>query len=263
MRIGITGGKGGTGKSTIATALARPGTLLVDMDVDCPNDHLILSLSLEKVQDVKQRMPSITESCDACGACVDVCIENALIQIPGKKPECIQSQCNGCGACYHRCPKGSIQWEEKVIGSVSKGEGLLSGELNIGEPNAERVVSAMKDIIDQAEKEVDRTIIIDTAAGTHCNVIAALELCDKVFCVAEPTPLGSHDLDLILTLCARLEKQAQIIINKADIGDTSLIEKLAAKHHVDIVASVPYDESILKGYAKGHSTKIKELEGLV
>ncbi|MFP4424233.1 MAG: 4Fe-4S binding protein [Candidatus Woesearchaeota archaeon] len=260
MRIGITGGKGGTGKSTMATALARQGTQLVDMDVDCPNDHLILSLSLEKIQDVKQRIPRITDGCYGCSSCIQVCMENALIQIPGQKPECIESQCNGCGACYYRCPKNAIEWEEKIIGSIKKGEGLLSGELNIGEPNAERVVSAIKDIIDQIDND---QIIIDTAAGTHCNVIAALELCDKVFCVAEPTPLGSHDLDLMLTLCASLKKPTQIIINKSDIGDTSLIETLASRHKVDIVARVPYDESILKNYAAGTSIEIKELEGLV
>ena len=55
--IGITGGKGGTGKSTIATALAyhlskKSRVLLVDADVDCPNDHLLLSIEREKVKDV-------------------------------------------------------------------------------------------------------------------------------------------------------------------------------------------------------------------
>ena len=47
--IGITGGKRGTGKSTVATALAfelskNKKVLLVDADVDCPNDHLILGI---------------------------------------------------------------------------------------------------------------------------------------------------------------------------------------------------------------------------
>jgi len=60
--IGITGGKGGTGKSTVATALAfelgkNKKVLLVDADVDCPNDHLLLSIERKVLKDVEQRIP--------------------------------------------------------------------------------------------------------------------------------------------------------------------------------------------------------------
>ena len=49
MRIAITGGKGGTGKSMVATSLAvefaeNEKTMLIDADVECPNDHLLLSV---------------------------------------------------------------------------------------------------------------------------------------------------------------------------------------------------------------------------
>ncbi|MGM5488473.1 MAG: 4Fe-4S binding protein [Nanobdellota archaeon] len=260
MRIGITGGKGGTGKSTIATALATEGSLLVDMDVECPNDHLLRSFSLQQLKDVEQRIPTIEDTCTRCGQCVAVCQQNALIQVPGQKPECMALQCTGCGACYHKCPVNAIIWDHKIIGTLSTAPGLLSGQLNVGEPNAERVVADMVQTLEGFDNDL---VIIDTAAGTHCNVIAALEICDKVFCVTEPTPLGAHDLDLILTLCTKLEKPTQIILNRSDVGDPQLIGQIAKKHDVPIVARIPYDESILKGYAAGNTIPIKQLEGLI
>ena len=79
MKIAITGGKGGTGKSTIATALAyefskTKKVLLVDADVDCPNDHLILSVKRHIVKDIKQVIPRFDLSkCKQCGKCGEVC----------------------------------------------------------------------------------------------------------------------------------------------------------------------------------------------
>ena len=55
MIIGVTGGKGGTGKSTVATALAvelakNSKVLLVDADVECPNDHLLLNIERKELK---------------------------------------------------------------------------------------------------------------------------------------------------------------------------------------------------------------------
>jgi len=63
-KIAITGGKGGTGKSTVATSLAvelskRKKILLVDLDVDCPNDDLLLSLEMKKIKNVENMIPII------------------------------------------------------------------------------------------------------------------------------------------------------------------------------------------------------------
>ena len=62
MKIAVTGGKGGTGKSTVATSLAvesakNKKTVLVDADVECPNDHLLLSIKREKYSNVYQPIP--------------------------------------------------------------------------------------------------------------------------------------------------------------------------------------------------------------
>jgi len=52
--VAVTGGKGGAGKSTIAVNLAialskmNYKTLLVDSDVENPNDHLFLGVNPKK-----------------------------------------------------------------------------------------------------------------------------------------------------------------------------------------------------------------------
>ena len=209
MNIGITGGKGGTGKSTIATALAfelakENKVLLVDADVDCPNDHLILGIKRKQIKTVEQRIPIWdTKKCTKCGQCGPVCKVNSIVSIKDKIPIFMKAQCNGCGACVIKCPVDAISWGKKEIGYIHEGRNFgidfLSGELKVTEPISEFVVNDLNEIIESKEKDYDY-VIIDTAAGTHCDVIAALEGCDIALAVTEPTPLGAHDLKLIMEL---------------------------------------------------------------
>ena len=258
--IGITGGKGGTGKSVIASALAcelakKFKVLLVDADVDCPNDHLLLSIARKIKQSVEQRIPKWNfAKCDQCGLCGTVCKTKAIVAIKNKRPIFTSEQCNGCGACVLKCPRNAIGWSKKEIGKIYQGKNynveLLSGELKINEPVSEFVVNELNKIIKKIKKNYDY-IIIDTAAGIHCPVIAALEMCDKVFAVTEPTPLGRHDLELILRLLKKLNIKTKIILNRADIGDKNIIYDLAAKARVEIALEIPYSKNIAKKYAEG------------
>ena len=258
--IGVTGGKGGTGKSMVASSLAcelakNSKTLLVDADVDCPNDHLLLSIKRKSKQTVEQRIPKWDfDKCGQCGLCGTVCKTNAIVSIKNKNPIFTSEQCNGCGACVLTCPQNAINWSKKAIGEIYQGKNynvaLLSGELKINEPISEFVVNELNIIIKKIKKNYDY-IIIDTAAGIHCPVIAALEMCDRAFAVAEPTPLGRHDLKLILQLLRKLNIKAEIILNRADIGDKNLIYDLAEEARVKIAAEIPYSKDIARKYAAG------------
>ena len=94
-------------------------------------------------------------------------------------------------------------------------------------------------------------ILFDTAAGTHCPVISALLDCDLVYAVTEPTPMGAHDLNLILDLCQKLKLKVKIVLNQANLGDKKEIQKIIKKFGVKIEKEIPYSKKLLKAYSKG------------
>ncbi|MCK5282420.1 MAG: ATP-binding protein [Nanoarchaeota archaeon] len=270
--IGITGGKGGTGKSTVATALAfelakKNKVLLVDMDADCPNDHLILGIERKKIKAIYQRIPKFDlNKCSKCGQCGTVCKTNAIVSIKGNEPIFMQQQCNGCGACFLKCPAKAISWDKKEVGWIYEGKkgrmDFLAGELKINEPVSEIVIGELKDILEKKKDNYDY-ILLDTAAGTHCDVISALDYTDMAFAVTEPTPLGRHDVELILRLLAMLKKEKKIILNRADIGNKKIIEELAEKYNTEIAAEIPYSKDIIKAYSNALPIKSEAIEKII
>jgi MinD superfamily P-loop ATPase len=265
MRIAVTGGKGGTGKSMVATALAailseNNKVLLVDADVECPNDHLILSIKRNKLKSVYQFKPVFDQDkCIKCGACSRACKEKALLFIKDKFPVFIPEQCTGCGACMVACPSGAISKGRKKIGVIYSGKkkklSFLSGETIEGVEETSPVVNALKKEV----KEGFDYEIIDTAAGAHCTVISALINSDLALVVTEPTPFGSHDAALMLELLDKLGIPSLIVLNKSTIGDKELIKKLGVK----IITEVPYDKKIINDYASGRVVKHKAFDKII
>lgn len=260
MRIAITGGKGGTGKSTIATALAvelakKSKVLLADVDVDCPNDHIILDIDRKEVKKVMQLIPKWNfDRCIKCGKCSQVCKTNSIAQVKGKYPIFIPEQCSGCRACIISCPAKAISESKKEIGKIYFGSkygiDLVSAELKLNEPISEFVVDASKEYIDKIEEKYDY-ILFDTSVGTHCDVISALTGCEMAIAVTEPTPLGAHDLELILKLLKILNIAGKIVLNRSDIGNEKIIQDLAEKYNVEIIAKIPYKKEFFEKYSKG------------
>lgn len=269
--IAITGGKGGTGKSTVATALAyelskRCNVLLVDADVDCPNDHLILDIERDRLKNVFQRVPKIDlDKCSRCAKCGLVCKTKSLITLPKKDPILIPELCNGCGSCRIVCPEDAILWADKQIGTIYTGKkdnlNLLSGELKPGQPVSEFIVNHLNEELETQKQKYDY-IIIDTAAGTHCPVIAALEKASQIIIVTEPTPLGIHDLELMLNLLKAINKEGSIVINKSDIGDIDGIQNRSLKFGAKIIFEIPYSRKILDTYSEGKPITIKNIQSI-
>jgi MinD superfamily P-loop ATPase len=271
-KIAITGGKGGTGKSTVATALAvelskNNKVLLIDADVDCPNDHLILNIERKKVREIFQPIPKINKNkCNKCGRCSEVCRENAIVQIKGEYPIIISDQCIGCSACMIACPNNAIEKDKKKIGTIYKGNNygidFFSAETEIGVEEESPVVNALKKEISRIEEKYDY-VLIDTSPGTHCNVISALQGCELAFSVTEPTPLGEHDGELSLKLLKKLKIPFKIILNKSDVGNKKLVEELAKKYKTKIISEIPYKKSILESYSKGEPIKENSIKDII
>ncbi len=264
-KIAITGGKGGTGKSTVSVLMANKlvsagkKVILCDCDVECPNDYLLLGRKLKKPeQKITAEFPKLNKKkCQKCGLCVSVCYNNAIFQAPGENPIFIKDLCSACGACQIACPYDAIQLEKEEVGQIflnktGQNYWLVTGVANPGlEETGPVVTQTKKFTFSLAEKIKPDFILFDTAAGTHCPVISALLGCDLSYAVTEPTPMGAYDLMLILDLCKKLGVPAEIILNQADLGTKTEIKKIAKKFKTIIKKEISYSKKLAEAYSKG------------
>ncbi len=271
-KIGITGGKGGTGKSTMAILLANQyfqegrRVVLVDCDVECPNDYLLLNKELKKpIEKIYTNFPELNKNkCQKCGLCVRTCKSNAIFQAPGQYPVFIKDLCSGCSACWLVCPHQAIKPVKEETGQIfvnqlKKNYWLVTGMAKAGLEETGPVVSQTKKLaLKFAQEKKAEIVLLDTAAGTHCPVISALLNVDLAYAVTEPTPMGAVDLNLILDLCQKLKVPIEVIINQADLGSQKEVQKIAQKYQTKIAKEISYSKKIVEAYSKGKLLNIKE-----
>jgi len=269
--IAITGGKGGTGKSTVAILSANKfarqdkKVILCDCDVECPNDYLLLGQKLKKPQEkIYAEFPTLNKTkCKKCGLCVNTCRSNAVFQAPGKYPIFIKDLCSACGACWIVCPHKAIQPKKKEIGQIflneiKKDYWLVTGVAKPGLEETGPVVTQTKKFVSNLVKKIKPDFVLfDTAAGTHCPVISALLDCDLAYAVTEPTPMGVYDLNLILDLCKKLKMPVKVILNQADLGDKRKISSILRKYKIEIEKEIPYSKELVESYSKGRLLDFK------
>lgn len=263
MQITIAGGKGGTGKTFISTALSficskQLRTILVDVDVECPNDHLIFGIDRVWEKEICHSIPKInSEKCIKCGKCADVCRQNSLVFIKDKIPAFVKDTCIGCMACKLVCPVNAISEDKKIIGNIYSGKYenlyLISGELLIGELASGEVVIDVKKYAKKESSNIKANMIfIDAPAGTGCPVIASLVDSDYIILVTEPTPSALHDMKRVLYLAQHFKIPCGIIINKYDLIESFClkIKEFAKECNIPIIGKIPYKKEFLDSSLK-------------
>jgi MinD superfamily P-loop ATPase len=278
MRIAIASGKGGTGKTTIATSLvlslcaeskqALPVPVLIpplflDCDVEAPNAHLFLKPVFDRRQEVGILIPQVDEArCTYCGKCAQVCQYHAIVVL-GKNPKrsktVVFSQlCHGCGSCTLMCPERAISESLDVMGVLERGStpsgvDFARGVLNIGEPMAVPVIRQLKN---WAKPEPDQVVIVDASPGTSCPVVEAVRGADFLLLVTEPTPFGLHDLKLAVEVARELRIPAGVVLNRYDDNSpegsySRIVEAYCREQGLPVLLRIPFERQIAEGIAQG------------
>ncbi|GAB6094644.1 ATP-binding protein [Desulfatiferula olefinivorans] len=252
MKISVASGKGGTGKTTVATNLAfslGKRAMILDCDVEEPNAHLFLNPVIETSETVSVTVPEVNMSrCTLCRKCAEICRFRA-IAVVGKSVVVFPELCHSCGGCFEVCPENALNEGSRELGQVEAGrvDGLnfAMGCLRVGEAMSPPLI---KNVL--ARVQEDRINIIDAPPGTSCPVIAAMKGSDFVLMVTEPTPFGLHDLVLAVEAVKVLGLPHGLVINRADMGDDR-VRNYARQEGIPILLEIPYDRNIAECYSRG------------
>lgn len=254
MIISVASGKGGTGKTSIAVALAASLTepvQLLDCDVEAPNGHIFLKPHWEQKKTIYAQVPQVEEArCTYCRACSQLCQFKAILVL-GETILTFPDMCHDCGGCFLVCQAGALSPAQKELGEIAEGWSgpihFVHGRLRVGQPMAPPLIREVKKRIDRK-----KIAILDAPPGTSCPVIQTVKGSDYTILVTEPTPFGLYDLKLAVEAIGALKIPLGVILNRADIGDQGVQDFLKSRG-IPLLMAIPFDRRIAEGYARGCS----------
>jgi len=259
MIIAVASGKGGTGKTTVATnlalSLADQAPLFLDCDVEEPNAALFLKPELIHQEEVGIPIPEVDfDRCTYCGRCAAVCVWHA-IAIVGRKVLIFPELCHGCGSCTLNCPEGAIHEVLHVMGRLESGRaGSIAfghGILNVGEAMAVPIIRQLK--ATHMAGAAHSVAILDAPPGTSCPVVETMRGADFVLLVTEPTPFGLHDLRLAVQVARdELRLPVGVVVNRDGVGDAGVDDYCAAEG-LPILMRIPLDRRIAEAISGGEA----------
>jgi len=252
MIISIASGKGGTGKTTVATNLAvslGSEVQLLDCDVEEPNAHLFMHPVFDLTETVTTPVPEVDmDKCTLCGKCGDICQFKAIVVV-GETVLPFEELCHSCGGCMAVCPEDAITEKGRELGIIQKGHRngieFIHGKLRVGEAMSPPLINKVLSYTDPA-----LLTIVDAPPGTSCPVIESMKNADFVLLVTEPTPFGLHDLKLAVGAVKILDIPCGLVINRSDLGDEK-VKEYAEHENLPILMEIPFDRQIAETYSRG------------
>lgn len=252
----IISGKGGTGKTTVASSLAimMDNKIIADTDVDAADMYIMLNPEKLEEHSFKGRSKAVIDQskCSRCGLCSKKCRFDAIDNINGMYIVNTYA-CEGCTLCKEVCPADAVNMKEEEAGKwfISEtAQGMLvHARLNPGAENSGNLVSMVKHQAKSlAKKQNKRMILIDGPPGIGCPVTSSLSGADIVLIVTEPTVSGKSDLERVIEVAGHFKPEIAVIINKHDINSevSEEIESYLKARNIPVIAKIPYDENIVR-----------------
>jgi MinD superfamily P-loop ATPase len=268
-QLAILSGKGGTGKTTVAAALAHLASqdvsvVLVDADVDAANLELVLAPQVREESAFFSSKVAVIdpELCTACGTCEEVCRFDAVGPADEKSGSDAYAidpvACEGCAVCHYQCPAEAIRMEEPQDGLWFRSDTpfgpLIHAHLFAGQENSGKLVAEVREQSRRiASAGGQDYVIIDGPPGIGCAVIAATTGVNLVLVITEPTVSGAHDLERVLGLTEHFNIPALVCINKYDINlrKAQDISDYCAQRGIEVVGHIPFDTVVTEAMVQG------------
>jgi len=253
----IISGKGGTGKTTLASSLSKimDDIVIVDTDVDAADMYIMLNPQVEEEHIFMGRSKEAyidQNKCTSCGLCFSKCRFNA-IEINDNKYSVKPHSCEGCTLCYEVCPADAIEMRDSESGKwfISKTQygDFIHAKLNPGAENSGNLVSMVKHQAKcKAEQSGKTRLLIDGPPGIGCPVTSSLSGADTVIIVTEPTVSGMSDLKRVIAVAKHFKPDIAVVINKYDINPniSKQIEQYAKDKHIPVIANIPFNKCVVE-----------------